>query len=130
LIVVDSSVWIANLRNQRTPPVDLLLTLAGREPLIVGDLVMLEVLQGARDEVHAARIEHDLRRYVLQPMLTEDIAVQAARNYRTMRTSGITVRKTVVMIIGTFCIQRGHHLLHDDRDFDPMERLLGLSVIR
>jgi hypothetical protein len=130
LIVVDSSVWIANLRNQRTPPVDLLLTLAGREPLIVGDLVMLEVLQGARDEVHAARIEHDLRRYVLQPMLTEDIAVQAARNYRAMRTSGITVRKTVVMIIGTFCIQRGHHLLHDDRDFDPMERLLGLSVIR
>jgi hypothetical protein len=130
LIVVDSSVWIANLRNQRTPPVDLLLTLAGREPLIVGDLVMLEVLQGARDEVHAARIEHDLRRYVLQPMLTEDIAVQAARNYRAMRTSGITVRKTVVMIIGTFCIQRGHQLLHDDRDFDPMERLLGLSVIR
>lgn len=109
---------------------DLLLTLAGREPLIVGDLVMLEVLQGARDEVHAARIEHDLRRYVLQPMLTEDIAVQAARNYRAMRTSGITVRKTVVMIIGTFCIQRGHQLLHDDRDFDPMERLLGLSVIR
>ncbi|HEX3574861.1 MAG TPA: PIN domain nuclease [Rhodopila sp.] len=128
--MVDSSVWIANLRNQRTPPVDLLLTLAGREPLIVGDLVMLEVLQGARDEVHAARIEHDLRRYVLQPMLTEDIAVQAARNYRAMRTSGITVRKTVVMIIGTFCIQRGHQLLHDDRDFDPMERLLGLSVIR
>jgi hypothetical protein len=110
--------------------VALLLALTGREPLIVDDLVMLEVLQGARDEVHAAPIERDLRRCVLQPILTEEITVQAVRNYRTMRTSGITVRKTIDLIIGTFYIQRGHQLLHDDRDFDPMERLLGLSVVR
>lgn len=85
---------------------------------------------GARDEGHAARIERNLRRYLIQPMLTEAIAVQAARNYRTMRASGVTVRKTIDVIIGTFCIERGHWLLHDDRDYNAMENLLGLSVVR
>jgi predicted nucleic acid-binding protein len=130
LIVVDSSVWIANLRNQLTPPVVLLSALSGREPLVVGDLVLLEVLQGARDEMHAARIERDLRRHVVQSMMDDTIAVQAARNYRLMRASGVTVRKTIDVIIGTFCIERGHRLLHDDRDFDAMETLLGLAVVR
>ena len=130
MIVVDSSVWIANLRNQLIPPVLLLSDLSGREPLIVGDLVMLEVLQGARDEIHAARIELDLRRHVVQPMLNVDIAAKAARNYRILRAGGATVRKTVDVIIGTFCIEMGHRLLHDDRDFIAMEALLGLRVVR
>jgi predicted nucleic acid-binding protein len=108
----------------------LLSTLAGREPLIVGDVVILEVLQGARDDMHAARIERNLRRHVVQTMTNDVLAVQAARNYRTMRAAGVTVRKAIDMIIGTFCIEMGHHLLHDDRDFDAMETLLGLAVVR
>ena len=130
MIVVDTSVWIASLRNQLIPPVLLLFAAAGREPLVVGDLVILEVLQGARDEAHAARIERNLRRYVVLPMLSDRIAVQAARNYRTLRASGITVRKTIDLIVGTFCIEMGHRLLHNDRDFDAMESVLGLSVVR
>jgi predicted nucleic acid-binding protein len=98
--------------------------------LIVGDVVMLEVLQGARDEAHAARIERNLRSHILQPMTNDDLAVRAARNYRTMRAGGVTVRKTIDLIIGTFCIEMGHWLLHDDQDFDAMETLLGLSVVR
>jgi predicted nucleic acid-binding protein len=130
LIVVDSSVWIASLRNQRTQPVLRLIELSGREPLIVGDLVMTEVLQGARDEILAARIERNLRQHFVEPMVTDRIAVSAARNYRTMRAAGITIRRTIDLLIGTFCIEHSHRLLHDDRDFDPMERLLGLAVIR
>jgi predicted nucleic acid-binding protein len=130
LILVDSSVWIANLRNQLTPPVVLLLELAGREPLIVGDLIMLEVLRGARDDVHAARIEHNLRQNEVVSIMSDNIAVQAARNYRFLRARGITVRKTIDVIIGTFCIENRHRLLHDDRDYNAMESLLGLSVVR
>jgi predicted nucleic acid-binding protein len=130
VIVVDSSVWIANLRGQRTPQVAMLLDLSAREPLIVGDLVMVEVLQGARDEVHAERIERNLRMNLVEPMVRGQIAAQAARNYRTLRAAGITIRRTIDLLIGTFCIERGYPLLHDDRDFDPMENLLGLSVIR
>jgi hypothetical protein len=55
-------------------------------------------------------------------------AVRAARNYRTLRGLGIKIRKTADIIIGTFCIENHHLLLHDDRDFLPMERHLGLMV--
>ncbi len=130
MIVVDSSVWIANLRGLRTPQVALLTDLAKRELLVVGDLVMAEVLQGARDEANAGRIERNLRRYVIEPIVDTEIAVKAAWNYRSLRSRGFTVRKTIDLLIGTFCIERGYSLLHDDRDFEPMENLLGLAVVR
>lgn len=130
MIVVDSSVWIANLRGFATPQVSLLKLLAGRERLVVGDIVMAEVLQGARDEPHAARIERNLRRNLVLPMVGDDMASKAARNYRAMRRAGATIRKTIDLLIGTFCIERRYPLLHDDRDFDMMEQLLGLSVVR
>jgi len=128
VILVDSSVWIAHLRGHRTSATAKLEAAAGREPLLIGDLILLEVLQGARDESHAARIERGLHRYVLVPLLDADLAPRAARNYRKLRELGITIRKTADIIIGTFCIERGHSLLHDDRDFAPMEEHLGLRV--
>jgi len=129
LIAVDSSVWIANLHNIASEPVRLLRSLFGREALLVGDIVLLEVLQGARDEAHAIRIARDLNAFNIVPMLGERVAVQAARNYRALRSEGITIRKTVDLIIGTFCIEHGHTLLHDDRDFEPMRAHLGLLVL-
>lgn len=130
MIVVDSSVWIALLRGQSTPQVALLRGITGRSRLVVGDLVLTEVLQGARDHQHAARIERDLRSCTVMPMVGPDLAVNAARNYRTLRTAGITMRKTIDLLIGTFCLERNHTLLHDDRDYDGMESVLGLSVLR
>jgi predicted nucleic acid-binding protein len=88
-----------------------------------------EVLQGARDEAHAAHIEGGLRQYVLVPLLSADLASRAARNYRKLRELGITVRKTADIIIGTFCIENRHSLLHDDRDFRPMVEHLGLKAL-
>jgi predicted nucleic acid-binding protein len=128
MILVDSSVWIAHLRGHQTPATAKLEAAASREPLLIGDLILLEVLQGARDESHAARIERGLRRYALVPLLDSDLAPRAARNYRKLRELGITIRKTADIIIGTFCIERRHSLLHDDRDFAPMEEHLGLMV--
>ena len=130
MIVVDSSVWIAQLRGQATAPVLRLRALvAYDDQLLIGDLILLEVLQGARDDAHAARIERALRAFAIAPMLDPTIAVQAARNYRLLRARGITIRKTIDMIIGTFCLLGGHALLHDDRDFDPMAEHLGLRIV-
>ncbi len=129
MILVDSSVWIAHLRGQRTEATAKLEAAAEREPLLVGDLILLEVLQGARDEAHAERIERGLRRYRLVPLLDVDLAPRVARNYRRLRDLGITIRKTADVVIGTFCIERRHALLHDDRDFAPLERHLGLKVV-
>ena len=131
MIVVDSSVWIAQLRAQATPAALRLRAIVEEDDdrILVGDLILLEVLQGARDEAHAARIERNLRSYPIAPMLDEAIAVEAARNYRVLRARGVTVRKTIDLIIGTFCQVGGHALLHDDRDFDPMAAHLGLLVV-
>jgi len=129
MILVDSSVWIAHLRGHRTAATAKLEAAASREPLLIGDLILLEVLQGARDDSHAARVERGLRRYALVPLLDGDLAHRAARNYRKLRELGVTIRKTADVIIGTFCIEHRYSLLHDDRDFAPMEEHLGLMVV-
>jgi predicted nucleic acid-binding protein len=97
--------------------------------VLVGDLILLEVLQGARDEIHATRIERALRRYAVVAMMDSKLASAAAQNYRALRHRGITIRKTVDLIIGTFCIEHGHALLHDDRGMTPMQAHLGLKVV-
>ena len=128
MILVDSSVWIAHLRGSRTVATAKLEAASDREPILVGDLILLEVLQGARDEAHATRIERGLRRFDVVPLLDADLAPRAARNYRKLRDLGVTIRKTADIIIATFCIERRCALLHDDRDFAPMEEHLGLVV--
>ncbi len=129
MILVDSSVWIAQLRGRSTPATMKLAAAAAREPLLLGDLILLEVLQGARNEAHAARMERALRQYAIAPLLGLDLASKAAGNYRRLRELGITIRKTADIIIGTFCIEHRHTLLHDDRDFAPMQAHLGLKVL-
>ncbi|MCF6117995.1 PIN domain nuclease [Mesorhizobium muleiense] len=128
MIVVDSSVWIAHLRDTDSVSVGKLRHLDDTQEILVGDLILLDVLQGALNEPHAQLIERNLRQFTIVPMLDPATAVEAARNYRMLRQRGITIRRTVDMIIGTFCILGGHALLHDDRDFDPMVRYLGLRA--
>ncbi len=126
MTLVDSSVWIAHFRGQQIPAIA---TLADNAAILVGDMILLEVLRGARDENHAARIEKEMRRFEILPLLDDNLAVLAAKNYRRLRALGITIRKTADLIIGTFCIERGHPLLHNDRDFDPMAAHLGLVTV-
>ena len=125
-ILVDSSVWIALLRGADIPEVRRLRAIDAPDEILLGDLVLLEVLQGARDDAHAERIERNLRQFPIEPVLSEGIAVRAARNYRLLRARGVTVRKTIDVILGTFCIERGYALLHADRDFAAMATHLGL----
>jgi hypothetical protein len=129
VIVVDSSVWIAALRGADTAAVRKLRMLAGQQQLAVGDLVMTEVLMSARDQAHAARIERNLRQHVVVGMLSDALAVLAASSCRALREAGVTPRRTIDLLIGTFCLTRGWPLLHDDRDFDAMERVLRLGVV-
>jgi hypothetical protein len=129
MIVVDSSVWIARLRGLQTPAVLRFDTILNNDGILVGDVVLLEILQGARDDAHAARIARQMRRFPIVAMSNEAHAVEAARLYRRLRDRGVTVRKAIDMIIGAFCIVNGYALLHDDRDFEPMERHLGLQVV-
>ncbi|MBX5241022.1 PIN domain nuclease [Rhizobium sp. NLR22b] len=127
MIVVDSSVWIAHLRGMENAARRRLQNIEDPLEILVGDLILMEVLQGARNDRHATTIAN-LRQFTIRPMLDDSLAVRAARNYRLLRERGITVRKIIDVIISTFCIQEGHSLLHDDRDFDPMAEHLGLRI--
>ena len=88
----------------------------------------MEILQGSRDDAHAAQLRARLERFEQAAMFDAEIAVAAARNFRRLRSNGVTIRKTIDLIIGTFCIVHGHSLLHDDRDFAPMATHLGLRI--
>ena len=130
MILVDSSVWIDHLRGAKTPQVERLGALLPRvEQLLTADLVLCEVLRGVRFETAALQVEAAMRRFDIVSVCDPDIAATAASNYRFLRTRGITIRTTIDLIIGTFCIERGHALLHSDRDFAPMERYLGLQTV-
>jgi predicted nucleic acid-binding protein len=128
VIVVDSSVWIARLQNHQTPAVSKFNSIRDTDEVLVGDIVLMEVLQGARNDRDAARIEYHLRAYRITTIMSPAIAVRAAANFRELRSKGITIRKSIDLMIGTFCIEHGHALLHNDRDFEPMIAHLGLQA--
>ncbi len=129
MIVADSSVWIAALRGIQIPETARLKALSAGPEIIMGDIILLEILRGAYDDRHAANIHKRLARYTAVPMLSPEIAIKAASNYRKLRAKGITIRKTMDLIIGTYCIEHGHSLLHADRDFNPMAEHLGLRIV-
>ena len=129
MVIVDSTVWVDYFNGKHNPQTDWLDARLDRERLGLTTIILAEVLQGVRDERAAARVERELLKLEIFDATGIALAVQAARNYRILRGRGRTVRKTIDVLIATFCLEEGHSLLHRDRDFDPFEELLGLSVV-
>lgn len=130
MIVVDSSVWIDYFNGKKTTKTDWLYSALGNMPIIIGDLILTEVLQGFQKEKDFKTAKDLLLCFPFMTMTGKELAVESAINYKLLRRKGVTVRKTFDVIIGTFCIHYHLHLLHDDRDFDPIEKFLKLKVIR
>ena len=126
MILVDSSVWIDYFRGVSTAQSDRLDQLLGVEPLAVGDLILTEVLQGFTRQRDFDQALELLSGLTLVEIGGEDIAVQAARNFRALRALGVTARKTIDTLIATRCIEGAYPLLFSDRDFEPFVEHLGL----
>jgi len=129
LILVDSSVWIDYFNGTVTVQTEKLDRLLGREPVAIGDLILTEVLQGFVEERDFNTARKMLTSLTVVELGGQEIAIQAARNFRVLRKTGVTVRKTVDAVIATWCIENGYDLLHNDRDFEPFVRHLGLRVV-
>ena len=129
MILVDSSVWIDYFNGVHNEAAERLDSLLGNEPLLVGDLILAEVLQGFSDERAFAQARRLLTSCAVIDLARETIAVQAARNFQALRRLGVTVRKTISTIIATRCIMGSYTLLHNDRDFDSFVDHLGLRVV-
>ena len=129
MVIVDTTVWIDYFRGVSNAETEWLHAELDLQRLGTTDIIMCEVLQGVRDESTAAAVERRL--LALETFTTGgvDLARAAARHYRVLRRRGHTVRKTIDCLNATFCIREQHSLLHRDRDFDPFETFLDLSVI-
>ncbi len=129
MIVVDSSVWIGYFNGTETRETLLLDGILGVEPVVIGDLILAEVLQGFRSDLDVRRALDAMDTLMFEPMVGRDIALASARNYRVLRARGVTVRKTIVMLIATYCMENRHALLHSDRDFEQIQQHLGLETL-
>ena len=129
MILVDSSVWIDYFNGRKTWQTDLLENLFSNVPIIMGDLILTEILQGFRSDNDYKTAKSFLSDLPYRRMGGYPVAVQSAQNYRILRKKGVTVRKTIDVIIGTFCILEELPLLHDHRDFEPMVSHLSLKIV-
>lgn len=129
MILVDTSVWIDYFNGVRNTYTDWLDSALGDEPIIMGDLIITEVLQGFQNDRDFQVAQSLFENIPFMEMAGKELAVKSARNYRLLRKKGVTVRKTIDIMIGTFCIHYGVALAHNDRDFEPMERHLKLKRV-
>lgn len=128
MIVADTSVWIDYVRGVDASHTNMLDQELMKNRIITGDIIITEFLQGFRNEkdYQAAKKIMDSLEY--HDFLGKEMAIQSAQNFRQLRKHGITIRKTIDVIIATFCIENGFELIHNDRDYDSMEKVLGLKV--
>jgi|TARA_R110002050_G_scaffold243528_2_gene380064 hypothetical protein len=130
MILVDSSFWIDFFNGVDSPPAEKPDQLLGHEMIVTGDLIVMEVLlQGFQSDGHFHQARRVLEELPFFNLFNKELSLRAAENYRSLRKKGVTVRKTIDVIIGTFCIENRIHLLHNDRDFNSLGAYLGLQVI-
>ncbi len=129
MVIVDTTVWIDYLRGVCSPQTSWLERELPKQRLGILDLILCEILQGIRDGRQFEDTLATLLKLKVYQTGGIEMATSAARNFQSLRRSGFTVRKTIDCWIATFCILNGHTLLHNDRDFQPFEAVLGLKVI-
>ena len=129
MIVADTSAWIDYFKGidaQHTNALDYGIQ---NNIIITGDLIITEFLQGFKNDKDYSTAKKIMESLEYRDLVGKKIALKAAQNFRSLRSKGITVRKTIDVIIATFCIENNFPLIHNDRDFDPIEKYLGLVVI-
>jgi len=129
MIIVDSSVWVDYFNGTNTPQTDALDDLLGKEEITVGDVILTEVLQGFKDDAQFREAKRLFEAFRIVTMVGKDLAIEAAKNFRLLRQRGSTVRKTIDVMIATYCIHHRIPLLFCDRDFDPVVTHLGLRSV-
>lgn len=128
MILVDTSVWIDyfnGIENKQTESLDHILS---EQTVLIGDIILTEILQGFDSDK-----EFRLAKKALNPLDCvhlggKSLAIKAASNFRFLRSKGVTIRKTVDMLIGSWCIEHEVELLHNDKDFDMIATQLPLQI--
>ena len=126
MILVDSSVWIDYFNGTETEETTQLDEFLATDTICIGDIILAEVLQGFRSDKDYKLAKELLIELPIYQIMTPELALIGADNYRKLRKKGVTVRKSVDNWIATFCIKNQTPLLFSDRDFAPYVEHLGL----
>lgn len=129
MILVDSSVWIDYFNGQKTDASEYLDSVLGKEYLLIGDLILTEVLQGFKSEKDFNTGKKLLTSLEVVDLSNQHLAIKSAENFRALRKIGLTVRKTIDVVIATYCIEKNITLLQSDKDFLPFSEHLGLKIL-
>jgi len=128
MVIVDTSAWIEYLGDGVPAVVDKVDLCLDQELVGIGDLIYCEVMQGIRSPRERRRVSDLLLSLRQFDMVGFKMAEVSASNYRLLRSKGVTVRKTIDVLIGTFCAERKLQLIHHDSDFDRMAKHIGLDI--
>ncbi|MBO6572671.1 PIN domain nuclease [bacterium] len=129
MILADSSIWIDFFNDTNNEKVDALVEYLSRERVISADLVITEVLQGFRKDSDFLTAVEIFKTIPCHSVAGIEIALKSAENFRSLRKKGITIRKTVDMILATYCIENNISLLQNDRDFEMIASELDLILL-
>src|SRR6267142_6755141 len=112
MVIIDTTVWIDYLRGLRNEETDSFDRELGRQRFGLSDLILCETLQGIGDDKAFTRVLHESRKFEGFETGGQELAIEAARNFRNLRQRGHTVRKTIDCLIATFCLR---HCARDER---------------
>jgi predicted nucleic acid-binding protein len=130
MVLVDTTVWIDFFAAKSTPKVaELERLLNEEEDICTCGIILTEVLLGIREDEDYQRTLSRFDTFLFLPM-NRQAFVRAAQLYRSLRRTGVTIRKPVDCMIASVAIEHNIPLLHNDRDFDPIETHCGLKVVR
>ncbi len=128
MILVDSSIWIDFFNGVESSKTKLLDNALGTQTILMGDIILAEVLQGCDNDYEM--VKERLSHLECISLVGKEIAIRSSQNYRLLRSKGVIVRKTVDMLIGTWCIEYRVPLLHNDKDFDRIALHLPLELAK
>jgi predicted nucleic acid-binding protein len=130
MVFVDTTAWIDYVHGVQAPHTDALDYELSHNNVVTGDLIIAEFLQGFRHKCDYEAAKEIMESLIYYDMVGKDIAHKSALHYRLLQSKGITIRKTIDVIIGTFCMEHDFPLIHNDRDFDYLAEHLGLHIYK
>ena len=131
MILVDTSVWIDFLRGANTRERRVLHRLIeDEEDIAVTEIILVEILQGIKEEKQYRRVKDSLLAFPLYSPRGLDTWLKAVELYRTCRKRDKTVRKTVDCLIAAISIENGLTLFHKDSDFENIAACTPLECYK
>jgi len=129
MIVADTSVWIDFFNDNKNVQSEYLDFAIQTGAILLTDLILTELLQGFVKEKEFQLAKKNLLKFEIADNLNLQLALKSADNFRFLKTKGYSIKRTTDCLIATFCIENNHFILHNDKDFIPFEKLLGLKNV-